>query len=194
MKFYVDDIEVWVTAEAAYHLDSETQRLRLVEYHDFVTETVRSLFPDPGVLRTRWARRPGREDVRNALEAHGIDADELVPRTSLTDADPIDALIHLAWNQPLATRVDRVRRIRKEHADFFEAHKPAARKVLGHLLDKYTEHGISQLDDPGVLQIPPISSIGSPVDIAEQFGSAKHLKKAVERLGELLYAPEVKMA
>ncbi len=110
-KFYVDDVQVWVTAEATYHLDPETQRLRLVEYRDFVTETVRALFPDPVALRSQWAERPGRQDVRDALEAHGIDADELGVRTGLSDADPIDALVHLAWNQPLATRVDRVRRV-----------------------------------------------------------------------------------
>ena len=98
----------------------------------------------------------------DALEAHGIDVDELPERTGLPDADPIDVLVHLAWNQPLATRPDRVRRVRKEHADFFEAYQPAARDVLDYLLDKYAEHGISQLDDLGVLQVPPLSSLGSP--------------------------------
>ena len=187
VKFYVEDTEVWVTAEATYHLDPETHRLRLVEYRDFVTETVRSLFPDPSDLRSRWANRVGRREVLGALEAHGIDANDLIGRTGFVDADPIDALVHLAWNQPLATRTDRVRRVRKEHATFFEAYQPAAREVLGFLLDKYTEHGISQLDDPGVLQVPPLSSLGSPVDIAGRFGSGDALKDAVERLAELLY-------
>lgn len=159
-KFYVGETEVWVTAEATYHLDPETQRLRLIEYRDFVTETVRALFPDPGELRSKWANRVGRQDVLDALEAHGIDATELIERTSLADADPIDVLFHLAWNQPLATRTDRARRVRKEHADFFDAYQPAAREVLAYLLDKYAEHGIDQLDDLGVLEVPPLSSWG----------------------------------
>jgi len=106
-KFYVDGTEVWVTAEATYHLDSETQRLRLVEYRDFVTETVRALFPDPNQLRSRWSSRVGRQDVLDALKAHGIEAADLVERTGLADADLIDVIVHLAWNQPLATRTDR---------------------------------------------------------------------------------------
>ena len=65
-KFYVDDAEVWVTAEAIYHLDPETQRLRLVEYRDFVTETVRALYPDPKALRGAWSHRVGREEVSNS--------------------------------------------------------------------------------------------------------------------------------
>jgi type I restriction enzyme, R subunit len=187
-KFYVDDTEVWVTAEAVYHLDPETSRLRLVEYRDFITETVRALFPNAGELRSKWISRVGRRDVLDALSARGIDVDELADRTGLADADPLDLLVHLAWSQPLATRFERARRVRKEHADFFAAHQPAAREVLTQLLEKYAEHGIGQLDDLGVLEVPPFSSLGSPAEIATRFGSVEALREAVSTLGELLYA------
>jgi type I restriction enzyme R subunit len=163
VKFYVDDAEVWVTAEAVYYLDPATSRLRLVEYRDFVADTVRTLFPDPNHLRTTWASRVGRHDVLEALEVHGIDIGELSSRTGLAQADPLDVLVHLAWNQPLATRTDRARRVRKEHAEFFAAYQPAAREVLARLLDKYAEHGVSQLDDLGVLEVPPICPTTWPI-------------------------------
>lgn len=187
-KFYVDETEVWVTAEAIYHLDPKTQRLRLVEYRDHVADAVRTLFPDPSQLRTQWRSRVGRHDVQDALANRGVDLDELPDRAGLPDADPLDVLVHLAWNQPLATRLDRTRRVRKEHADFFESHQPAARDVLSQLLDKYAAYGISQLDDLGVLEVPPISALGSPAEIAGRFGSPAALRDAVEMLGELLYA------
>lgn len=187
-KLYVGDTEVWVTAEAIYHLDPATQRLRLVEYREYVADAVRALFPEPAHLRSRWRTRVGRQEVRDALIGRGIEIDELPDRVGLIDADPIDILVHLAWNQPLATRRDRTRRIRKEHADFFDAHQPAAREVLGQLLDKYAEYGIGQLDDLGVLEVPPISALGSPAEIAGRFGSPAALRDAVEELGELLYA------
>lgn len=186
-KFYVKDTEVWVTAEATYYLDPETHRLRLVEYRDFVTETVRSLFPDPQELRSKWSNRIGREEVRAALECHGIDSDDLLERTGLTDADPIDVLVHLAWNQPLATRKDRARRVTKEHASFFEAYQPAAREVLALLLDKYAEQGIGQLDDLEVLQVQPLKMLGTPAEIAARFGSADALRDTIAQLGDLLY-------
>lgn len=184
-KFYVDRTEVWVTAEAIYHLDPETQRLWLVEYRDYVADAVRTLFPSAGELRTRWRSRVGRHDVHDELSRRGIDVDELPARTGLVDADALDILVHLAWNQPLATRIDRTRRVRKEHADFFDAHQPAARDVLAQLLDKYDEHGI---DDLHVLEVPPLSALGSPAEIAGRFGSPAALRDAVETLGELLYA------
>jgi len=186
-KYYVDGTEVWVTAQAIYHLDPETQLLRLVEYRDFVTETVRSLYPDATELRSKWATRVGRQDVLDALTKHGIDPAELLERSSLPDADPLDVLVHLAWNQPLATRIDRVRRVRKEHADFFETYQPAAREVLEGLLDKYSEYGIAQLDDLRVLQVPPLAALGSPAEIAGRFGSSDALREAVTTLGELIY-------
>ncbi len=186
-KFYVDDAEVWVTAEAIYHLDPATERLRLVEYRDFVAETVRSLFPDANELRSRWVSRVGRQDVLDALAQHGIDAEDLVERTGMTDADAFDVLVHVAWNQPLATRVERARRVRREHQEFFEDFQPAAREVLAYLLDKYAEHGISELDDLAVLEVPPLSSLGTPAEIAARFGSADELRSAVTRLSELVY-------
>jgi type I restriction enzyme R subunit len=187
-KYYVDDVEVWVTAEAVYHLDPETERLRLVEYRDFVADTVRSLYPDPNHLRACWRSRPGRQDVLDALAERGIDAGELAERTGLTEADPLDMLVHLAWNQPLATRTDRARRVRKERSDFFEQYSPAARDVLKALLDKYADHGIGQLDDLSVLGVQPLAALGTPTEIASRFGSSAKLRAAVTRLGELLYA------
>jgi type I restriction enzyme R subunit len=187
-KFYVEDTEVWVVAEAIYYLDPATSRLQLVEYRDFVTDTVRTLFPSLNELRSRWRDRIGRQDVVDALKRHGIEISELAEHTGLAQADPLDILVHLAWNEPLATRADRVRRVRKKHADFLDAYQPAAREVLAQLLGKYTEHGISQLDDLGVLEIPPLSALGSPTEIAERFGSTDALRSAVEKLGELLYA------
>jgi type I restriction enzyme, R subunit len=186
-KFYVEDTEVWVTAEAAYHLDHETHRLRLVEYRDFVAETVRTLFPDATDLRSRWRSRIGRVEVLAELAAHGIDPDDLAERTGVLDADPMDVLVHLAWNRPLATRIERARRVRQEHVDFFQQFQPAAREVLARLLDKYAEYGIGELDDPDVLEVPPLSSLGTPVEIAARFGSADALHDAVERLRELVY-------
>jgi type I restriction enzyme R subunit len=187
-RFYVDGVEVWITAEATYQLDPETQRLVLIEYGDVVGDVVRSLFPDSAGLRSQWAERVGRQEVLDALADRGIDADELLQRTGLIDADPLDVLVHLAWNQPLATRVDRARRVRKEHADFFEQYQPAAREVLAQLLDKYTHYGITELDDLEILQVPPISSLGSPAEIASRFGSVDALHQAVSRLAEFLYA------
>jgi type I restriction enzyme, R subunit len=187
-KYYVKEGEVWVTAEAIYHLDPATERLRLVEYREYVAETVRQLFPDINELRSRWSSRVGRDDVRDMLAARGIEVRELAERAALVDADPLDILVFIAWNMPLASRADRARRVRAKHAAFFETYQPAARQVLTLLLDKYATHGVSELDDLEALSTPPLSELGSPTEIAGRFGSAEELRRAVEKLGSLLYA------
>jgi hypothetical protein len=49
------------------------------------------------------------------------------------------------------------------------------------------EHGIEQLDDLGVLQVPPLAALGSPAEIAARFGSTRELKHAVTKLSDLIY-------
>lgn len=187
-KYYVDGVEVWVTAEAIYHLDPTTERLRLVEYRGHVINTVRALYPSATELRALWASGGGRSAVLEALAKRGIEPIELGQRTGLVESDALDVLVHLAWNQPLATRADRVRRVRKEHADFFERFRPEARELLNELLSKYASHGVDQVDDLGVLQLPPLSELGSPAELADRFGGANELKAAVQELRRHLFA------
>jgi type I restriction enzyme R subunit len=187
-KFYVDGTQVWVTAEWIRYLDPDTNRLRLVEYREFVADTVRALFGEVAVLRVQWRKRTTRDEIVEKLASKGIDLDELAERAGMPAADPLDVLVHLAWNQPLATRTDRVRRVRKEHADFFGRYQPEARAVLEELLDVYVEHGASQLEDLNVLRIPPFDRLGSPTEIAARFGGADKLRAAVAALEEEVYA------
>lgn len=187
-KFYVDDTEVFVTAESLYVLESGTDKLRVVEYRDYAAEQVRRLFPKPDDLRGRWRTAEGRDEVAAGLAAQGIEIEELAERSGLTDADPFDLLVHIAWNGPLTTRRDRVNRLRGEQREYMERFAPGARAVLDALLEKYADHGISQLDDLGVLEVPPISELGTVIEIAERFGGAAELRDATRTLGDRLYA------
>jgi len=105
-------------------------------------------------------------------------------------ADALDLLVHVAWNGPAVTRRERARAIRRDREAFFDRFAPEARAVLDDLLEKYAEFGVTQLDDLRVLEVPPISARGSPVEIAERFGGAQALHEAVEELVGLLYVDE----
>jgi type I restriction enzyme R subunit len=187
-KYYIDDGEVFVHAESVYILDPDSEKLVAISYERYVTDQVRRLFPDVLELRTRWRTHEGREEIVGTLEARGITFEELAEKSNLVDADPFDLLMHVAWNAPVLSRRDRAGRLRKEHAAFLEEFAAEARQILDELLEKYADHGIDQLDDLHVLEVPPFSSYGSPVEIAERFGGSVALKKAVERLEDLLYA------
>ncbi len=187
-KFYVEGGDAWVTAEGFYLPNPAGAGLHLVEYREYVAAEVRRLFATPAALRDRWRSHVGRQEVIDALERRGISFEEAAQRTGLVDADPLDLLVHAAWNAPVMSRHDRVRRLRKECRDWLDAFVPTARAVLDDLLAKYAEHGVGQLDDLRVLEVPPLSRHGTPVEIAGRFGGAEALRTALQDLEARLYA------
>jgi type I restriction enzyme, R subunit len=188
-KFYVDNgPAAYVAAEGFYLPDPQSGRLRLVEYSDYLADEVRRLYPSPRELRDAWGTRHGREEVTAALAGRGISLEEAADRLGLNDMDAVDLLVHVAWNGPMITRGQRVRRLNAEHRQFFEDFVPEARAVLDDLLDKYAEHGISQLDDLRVLEVPPLDRYGSVVDIASRFGGSEQLRSAISGMEDMLYA------
>lgn len=189
-KLYIDGGEVSVAAEGFYLLDAESGRLRLVAYDDHAASELRRLYSGPDELRTRWRSHDSRDAVVQALDARGIAIDELAEFTGLQAADPLDLLVHVAWNGPATSRRERAQRVRREHAEFFGRFESEARVVLEELLEKYAEFGPSQLDDLRVLEVPPLPGHGSPTEIAAQFGGSSVLREAVDDLVDLLYADE----
>lgn len=187
-KFYVDDAEAEVIAEANYIADPASGRLRLVEYSDYLATEVRRLFGSARALRVAWQAPVSREETIDALQARGISLGEAAERLDLSDMDPLDLLVHVAWNGPVITRGDRARRLRRDHRDFLESFVPTARAVLDDLLEKYTEYGITQLDDARILEIPPLDRHGTVVEIARRFGGSQRMHDALTELESRLYA------
>lgn len=188
-KFYVDEsAAAYVVAEGFYLPDPGSGRLLLVEYSDYLAGEVRRLYPSAGALRDAWRTRPGREEVVAALENRGISLEEAADRLQLVDMDALDLLVHVAWNGPTVTRGQRVRQLQTQHRGFLQNFVPEARIVLEDLLEKYAEHGISQLDDLRVLEVPPLDRHGSVVDIASRFGGSEKLRSAITGMEEMLYA------
>lgn len=186
-KFYVEDEPVWVVSEGVYLLDPTTHRPRLVEYRSYLADVVRSIAETPNDLRGRWMAAPDRQAVLDGLEARGLSIDDIERHTGISDADPLDLLVHLAWNEPLASRHERARRVRTEQRAFFDQFAPAARAVLDELLDKYAAFGLEEVSAAS-LQVPPLSELGSPVELARRFGGPEQLRAAISDLADRLYA------
>jgi len=187
-KYYFDGGQVEIAAHLVYELDPDGKQLRVVRFTDYAAEKVRTLCPSLVDLRRRWADPDLRSDIIAKLEERGIDFDELRAATSQPEADPFDLLCYVAFNAPIRSRRERTEKLRKDKKDFFDRYSPEARAVLNELLEKYAEHGTAQFLIPDVLKVPPISECGNVIEIANFFGGAEKLRKAVNELQTLLYA------
>ena len=66
-KYYVDGVEVRITAEMVYELDSSGKKQQVVKYTDYTREQVRRLYPTPADLRTEWVDAEHRAAILQAL-------------------------------------------------------------------------------------------------------------------------------
>jgi type I restriction enzyme R subunit len=190
-KYYLDDVQVYIIGQQAFDLDPESNTLRTLSFTDYVAEHVRRLIPDADHLQQVWPDAARRQEIIAELEKRGITIEELAQQTNRPDADPLDLLLHAAYHAPLLTRRERAAKMRQQKPNFFNAYEPAAREILDHLLNKYADFGVQQLEDlANVLNVPPFTQYGNVLEIATLFGGAKPMRAAVDQLKSLLYAPQ----
>lgn len=188
-KYYVDGTEVQVSAEGFWIPDTSTGELRLVEYTDYLAEHVRRLAPTVEELRDRWSVVTTRAALEELLAERGINVTEMVEKAGLSpDTDPFDALAHVAWNLPQRTRAERARLVRADHQSELERFTPKAREVIDALLGRYEQQGVDEMSDPYVVELPPISELGSPAEIAALFGGPEEWHQVVNDVQRWLYS------
>jgi type I restriction enzyme R subunit len=187
-KYYVNGVQVHIIHEMVQELDPQGQQLRVRRFDDYTREQVRTLYGDARKIRSAWRDPEQRAVVISELESRGISFEHLAEATGQSDADPFDLLIHVAFNAPLRSRRERAEAVRHEHQDFFDTYAPQARQVLDYLLDKYTDHGVAQLTDLHILEMPDVPVRGTVIEIADLFGGVDRLKEATRQLQDLLYA------
>ncbi|MBG6069468.1 type I restriction enzyme R subunit [Micromonospora ureilytica] len=185
--YTVDGIDVRVASEGVYVVDRETGNLRLIRFEQWVRNRMLALELDRESLLAQWATVSGRKALREALEEElGIGIDGLVARLNRPDCDPIDLLIHLAWDEPLKTRRERANRLTRGERAFLSTYAAEARQVLAVLVDKYSANGPDDLDAK-VLVLPPFRDMGTPAQLAARFGGVDQLREALDDLGQQLF-------
>ena len=155
---------------------------------DYTADRVRTLYPNASDLCRDWLDPERRAEIVDRLLAQGIDMETLADVAGKPEADPFDLLCHLAFHAPLRTRRERAERLKQEETAFLGQYVPAAREVLGAMLDKYAEHGSVQFKLPDILEIPPISEWGNVIEISDRFGGVQNMRKAVAEMQKRLYA------
>jgi type I restriction enzyme R subunit len=189
-KLYVDGGSFAIAAHIVYELDASGQQLRVVKFADYASEQVRAIASSAAELRSHWSKSEERASILQTLGDRGVTLEQLADNAGQPDADPFDLLCHIAYSAPLRTRRERADRLRKGRLDFWDYFQPEAREILQQILDKYIDHGTGGFTVPGILKVPPISTHGNVLEIAEKFGGPEQLRAAVDNMQTLLYAEE----
>lgn len=195
-KYYIDDVNVRVAVERSQYLDADgkliTEDYRVLLRGD-IRKALQSEFGSLTDFLRRWNSAERKQVVLEELAEHGVPLEILqqsVPNG--VELDAFDLVAHVAFDQAPLTRRERADNVKKRNV--FGQYGEQARAVLGALLDKFADHGVQDIEDAKVLELPPFDQFGSKTQIRRGiFGSVEQYSHAVQVLEQALYdTPEQK--
>ncbi|MDD5578782.1 MAG: DEAD/DEAH box helicase family protein [Methylobacter sp.] len=198
IKYAIDDVDVRVAVERSQYLDADgkliTEDYRVL-LRDDIKKTLQAEFGSLTDFLRRWNSAERKQAVLEELAEQGVPLNILQQAVANgSELDAFDLVAHVAFDQKPLTRRERANRVKKR--DVFGKYGEQARAVLEALLEKFADHGVQNIEDAKVLELPPFDQFGSKTQIRRGiFGSAEQYAQAIQELEQVLYeAPEQKQA
>ncbi len=189
-KYVIDDVNVRVAVERSQYLDADgkliTEDYRVL-LKDDIKKALRAEFGTMTDFLRRWNSAERKQAVIAELVKHGVPLDILQQAVANgSELDVFDLVAHVAFDQKPLTRRERANNVKKR--DVFGKYGEQARAVLEALLDKFANHGVQNIEDDKVLELPPFDQFGSKTQIRRGiFGSVEQYTQAVHELEQALY-------
>lgn len=190
LKYVVGDVDVRVAVQRSQYLDANG-RLITEDYRVLLREDIRksllSEYATIGDFLRRWNGADRKQAVLDELDQQGISLTVLQQAVANgAELDAFDLVAHIAFDQRPLTRRERAERVKKR--DVFGRYGEKARLVLDALLDKFADHGVQDIEDPKILELPPFDQIGSRTQIRRGiFGGLDDYAKALKALEAAIY-------
>ena len=198
VKYYIDDVNVRVAVERSQYLDADgkliTEDYRVL-LKDDIKKTLQAEFGNLTDFLRRWNSADRKQAVLEELAKNGVPLEVLRQAVANgSDLDAFDLVAHVAFDRKPLTRRERANNVKKR--DVFGKYGEQARAVLEALLEKFADHGVQDIEDAKVLELPPFDRFGSKTEIRRGiFGSVEQYTQAVHDLEQALYEePEQKQA
>ncbi len=198
IKYVIDDVNVQLAVERSQYLDTDgkliTEDYRVL-LKDDIKKALQAEFGTMTDFLRRWNSAERKQAVLEELAEHGVPLEILQQAVANgSELDVFDLVAHVAFDQKPLTRRERANNVKKR--DVFGKYGEQARAVLEALLDKFADHGVQDIEDAKVLELPPFDQFGSKTQIRRGiFGSVEQYTQAVHELEQALYdLPEQKQA
>ena len=190
VKYVIDDVNVRVAVERSQYLDADgkliTEDYRVL-LKDDIKKALQAEFGSMTDFLRRWNSAERKQAVLEELADQGVPIEILQQAVANgSELDVFDLVAHVAFDQKPLTRRERANNVKKR--DVFGKYGEKARAVLEALLDKFADHGVQDIEDAKVLELPPFDQFGSKTQIRRGiFGSVEQYTQAVQELEQALY-------
>jgi type I restriction enzyme R subunit len=183
VKYVVGDVAVYVASERVQYYGKNGQ-LVTESLRDYARSAVREEYASLDGFLKSWSAADRKQAIVEELAKRGVFFEELA-RDVGKDYGAFDLVCHIAFDRPPLTRKERAARVRS--GDYFAKYGTAARAVLEALLDKYADEGVDDIEDIKVLQVQPLTKLGTAMEIVKRFGDRGAYLAAVHGLEAELY-------
>jgi type I restriction enzyme R subunit len=193
VKYVIEDVNVRVAVERSQYLDADgkliTEDYRVL-LKDDIKKALQTEFGSLTDFLRRWTTAARKQAVLEELADQGVPLEVLQQAVSNgSELDVFDLVAHVAFDQKPLTRRERANNVKKR--DVFAKYGGQARAVLEALLEKFADHGVQDIEDTNVLELPPFDQFGSKTQIRRGiFGSVEQYTQAVQELEQALYGQD----
>ena len=181
-------VTVAVARERVQYLNAQGQ-LITESLRDYTRINLTKQYDSLDKFLQAWNDADRKAALLQELEGQGVLIEALaeeMAHSGLTNLDPFDLLLYVAYNMPPLTRRERASRVKKRNV--FTQYGPVARKVIDALLDKYADEGIATIEADTVFNVQPFTDIGRPGEIINSFGGRPQYLGALQTLERELYS------
>ncbi|WES90645.1 EcoAI/FtnUII family type I restriction enzme subunit R [Dickeya fangzhongdai] len=190
IRYVIDDVNVRLAVERSQYLDVDgkliTEDYRVLLKND-IKSALQAEFGSLTDFLRRWSNAERKQAVLEELAEHGVPFEILRQAVANgSELDAFDLVTHVAFDQKPLTRRERANSVKKR--DVFGKYGEQARAVLEALLEKFADHGVQDIEDVKVLELPPFDQFGSKTQIRRGiFGGVEQYTQAVKELELALY-------
>ena len=186
-KYHVEGHDIRIVHEVVQFLGEDGKTLFTERLSDFTRKTIKKHYPTLDAFRGAWAQADKKQAILDELAENNVLLDAVREENpALQDCDYFDIICHVAFDQKPLTRRERIEGVKKRN--YLAKYEGQARKVVEGLMEKYGEVGVTNIENPQILNLNPFAQIAKRPRIMKGiFKSPEEYNEAVRDLENELY-------